>query len=278
MRTDERLADFYEAIAAAGIPALVLGGHAARFYGVERTTVDYDFHIALDDWAGLPRVLSAILGARGASVTEGPSWRPSALRRFVVGRLPDGREELLECWRRNHLLAPFPDLHSRRVEGTYGGRRVAFLGLPDLLRSKETEREDDWRDIEVLEEILDEQRHSRANEPDGVVSFLGDLRSRRGFERALGSGFFHDGIIVAAAWNRAVRPVTRAFLAPYVPQVPDIPSRVGEPIIEEILNERLRGTEPGSSRHLALVEVVRRLYKRDAMEADRKDKIRESTV
>jgi hypothetical protein len=29
---------------------------------------------------------------------------------------------------------------------------------------------------------------------------------------------------------------------------------------------------PGSARHLALVEAVRRLYRREAMEADRADK------
>jgi hypothetical protein len=38
----------------------------------------------------------------------------------------------------------------------------------------------------------------------------------------------------------------------------------------------LSKVDPGSSRHLALVEAVRRLYKRDAMDADRQDKLGES--
>jgi hypothetical protein len=44
-------------------------------------------------------------------------------------------------------------------------------------------------------------------------------------------------------------------------------------MIDEILEVRMRGVEPASPRHLALVEAVRRLYKREAMEADRRDKL-----
>ena len=32
---------------------------------------------------------------------------------------------------------------------------LSFLSLPDLIRSKETEREKDWQDVAVLEEIHD---------------------------------------------------------------------------------------------------------------------------
>ena len=46
--------------------------------------------------------------------------------------------------------------------------------------------------------------------------------------------------------------------------------------IEQIIGGPLRRVEPGSSRHLALVEAVRRLYKRQAMEVDRADKAREA--
>lgn len=39
---------------------------------------------------------------------------------------------------------------------------VAFLGIDDLIRSKETEREDDWRDVALLEEIADERLRTRS--------------------------------------------------------------------------------------------------------------------
>jgi hypothetical protein len=142
---EQRLAEIYLAIVRSGIPALILGGHAVRFYGVGRNTMDYDLHLQVSDWEGLAATLGRILGAAGQLV-EGPSWRPREFRRFVLGRLPDGREERLECWRQNHLLAPFRELYERRTEGPYGGKTLGFLGLNDLLRSKETEREDDWRD------------------------------------------------------------------------------------------------------------------------------------
>jgi hypothetical protein len=35
--------------------------------------------------------------------------------------------------------------------------------LPDLIRSKETERERDWQDIAILEEFLDARRLAQAN-------------------------------------------------------------------------------------------------------------------
>jgi hypothetical protein len=47
-------------------------------------------------------------------------------------------------------------------------------------------------------------------------------------------------------------------------------------MIEEILSGPLRKVAPGSARHLALVESVRRLYRRSAMDADRKDKLRQA--
>jgi hypothetical protein len=270
--TAERLAAIYFEIVSRGLPCLVMGGHAVRYYGVDRTTVDYDLHVALDpgEWASLPARL------RGSTLftefSEGPSWRPEDFRRFVVGRLPDGREELLECWRRNHLLAPFADLQARREEGSYGGRAVAFLGLLDLIRSKETEREDDWRDLALLEEISDQRSLAAAGNPQGRVAALAILRSRRGLELAAQRGLTRDPQAVADALGRTPSPVTAALLIPFCPRdthpaLPAVP-----PGVREILAGPLRCATALSSRHLALVEVVRRLYKREAMAADRADK------
>ena len=71
---------------------------------------------------------------------EGPSWRPNSFRRFLIGRLSDGREEWPEFWCENHLLPSFSEAHARREQGLYGGRLLSFLALPDLIKSKETER------------------------------------------------------------------------------------------------------------------------------------------
>jgi hypothetical protein len=269
----ERLAAIYAELVHRGVPSLVMGGHAVRYYGVDRNTVDYDFHVALNahEWIGLlDRLRDSPLFT---DIREAASWRPEDFRRFVVGRLVDGREELLECWRRNHLLAPFPELVSRREEGIYGGRPVAFLGLLDLIHSKETEREDDWRDVALLEEIADHRALSVASDQQGVTAALAGLRSRRGLEMAAQRGLTSDAGAVTSALQRAANPVTVALLSPFRPGVESAAALASAPdAVREVLSGPMRGLAPLSGRHLALVEVVRRLYKREAMAADRADK------
>ena len=127
----------------------------------------------------------------------------TAFRRFQIGRLPDGREEWLEFWYRNHLLAPFYELYARREEGPYGGRTMSFLSLPDLIRSKETERERDWQDVAVLEEFLDARRLAQPGVRSlGAPEVLSGIRSRRGFETALRKGLFADPHVVRAGISR----------------------------------------------------------------------------
>lgn len=266
MSPDARLAELVLALREAGVPTLVMRGHAVRFYGVERTAIDFDLvvSLAIEDWRRLPETVARARFAAGAPPVEGAAWRPDDYRRFIIGRLPDGREERLEFWRRNHLLAPFPELHARRREGLYGGTVLPFLGLRDLLRSKETERESDWQDIAVLEEIYDGEM-LRAGSID-------DLRSRRGVELALREGLL-SAERVESALARANHPVAAAHLIPLAPGHSVPPAFPCPQHVREVLEKRLSGAEPGSARHLALVEVVRRLYKRAAMEADRADKV-----
>jgi hypothetical protein len=268
----ERLAALYVELTHRGLPCLVMGGHAVRYYGVERTTIDYDFHLALDleAWRQLPQLL------RGPGLLEGcreeHSWRPEDFRRFAIGTLPDGRLELLECWRRNHLLGPFAELHARREEGLYGGRLVAFLGLADLIRSKETEREDDWADVGLLEEISDQRALAVLSLQADRIRALSCLRSRRGYERARRIGLLDDGPAVAAARDATSNPVTLAYLAPHAPT--ESRHMVIPVAVNALLDGPVSRVEAGSARHLALVEAVRRLFKRAAMEADRIDKER----
>ncbi len=136
MTPDVRLAEVYSQLEAVGISCLVMGGHAVRFYGLSRYTNDVDLHVAPEQWDDLPARLSRTSLFAGAVPVEGPSWRPGAFRRFQIGALPDGREEWLEFWRENHLLAPHSELLARAERGPYGGREITFLGLTDLIRSK----------------------------------------------------------------------------------------------------------------------------------------------
>jgi hypothetical protein len=273
---EDRLAFLFAELQTLGVRTLVMGGHAVRFYGVGRNTVDFDVHVALshEQWERLGETLRSSAMA-GPSFHEGTSWRPKDFRRFVLGALPDGREERLEFWRQNHLLAPFEDLWERREEGTYGGGQVAFLGLDDLIHSKETEREDDWTDVRLLEEIAD-QRRLQAEGKDSRVMALARLRSRKGFTSALARGLLADEETVASAAALAASPLACAFLAPYRPKG-EFPSMSPAPdALRQLVDGPLRRVEPGSARHAALVEAARRLYQQAAMAADRADKQRQA--
>lgn len=252
--SDRRLAEVVQMLRDGGADVLVLGGHAVRHYGVDRSTIDYDFVTA-----AFEPVASALRGA-----VEGPSWRPSEFRRFVIGTLPDGRDERAEFWLRNHLLAPFDRLSGASEEALVEGTRIPFIALDDLIRSKETEREDDWRDVSLLEEIADERRLAA-----GAPDTLSRLRSRRGFQRAF-SGALFEGEGLTGALDRVDHPISAAFLAPFG----DATGRLSPGPIADLVAGPLRRVSVGDLRHLALVEAVRRLHRAACMEADRRDKAR----
>lgn len=268
MSPDEKLAAVVTALEGVGIRCLVMGGHAVRYYGLDRTTDDFDLHLAPDCWDDLADRMARSDWLRGRNPVEVPSWRVTTFRRFQIGTLASGREEWLEFWKENHLLPPFDDLYARRESGPYGGRSVEFLSLPDLIRAKETEREKDWLDIQYLEEFLDARLAASAR---GGQMPLGDalarLRSRRGLETHLLAGSLNDPAAVAAAIGRATNPITVALLLPAAVDaaLPEVP-------MESAVVNRLCTVTAGSPLHLTLVEAVRRSYKQTAMQVDKADK------
>ncbi len=202
---------------------------------------------------------------------ETATWRGEDFRRFVLGSLPDGKEELLEFWIRNHLLDDFAALYQRREVGSYGERQVSFLSLPDLIRSKETERDSDWDDINILEGILDQRNVARARQSGDFVAALTALRSVRGLDAAFRAGLLADSPVVASALRDANNPITRAFLLPFAPEVEqEIPC---SEILPVLLRENLAHVTPCSTRHQLLIEAVRLRYKRVMQAVDRQEKI-----
>lgn len=273
MNPESRLAEIVSALEIANVPCLVMGGHAVRFYGLSRNTIDFDLHITPDRWDDLPERLGAMPLFAGRPVSEGPSWRPQSFRRFQIGRLPDGREEWLEFWSGNHLLAPFAELYARRETGAYGGRVLPFLSLRDLIRSKETERTVDWQDVSVLEEFLDARLLAEATaNSTSLTNALGSIRSRRGFESALQQEFLANPKIVEQALQRAPLAITQAFLLPFNPMIGELP--LTSPAIEPVIMNHLRSVAAASPLHLTLVEAVRRQYRLAAQAVDKADKER----
>jgi hypothetical protein len=267
---EERLAAVARALESVGLSCLIMGGHAVRFYGLRRHTNDFDLTLAPAGWDDLAGRLARTGLFPATGPVEGNSWRPGAFRRFLLGNLADGQEEWLEFWRGNHLLAPFADLFARREVGAYGGRPLAFLSLPDLIRSKETERAKDWEDVSYLEEFLDARLHARGVAGTiTVADALAQVRSRRGFDTYLADNRFADAEAVRTALGRTTNPITQAFLLPWAPAAvtatPVVP-------IEPVVERKLRSVGPGSSLHRSLIEVVRRQYKVFCQDRDRTDK------
>jgi hypothetical protein len=248
-----------------------MGGHAVRYYGLERNTIDFDLHLAPEAWSGIESLVRT-LPLFSAGVTAGNSWRPGDFQRYQIGRLPDGREEWLEFWRHNHLLAPFPELYERRETGKYGGQPLPFMALPDLIRSKETERLHDWHDVEILEEFLDARNLSQAKEGACATSdVFSRLRSRKGLEALHAAGLLCDRTPVESALRQTQHPVTQALLLPFAPSGTLAQT---EPPIEQLVEARLRSASPLLALHLTLVEAVRRQYRNYWMAQDRADKER----
>ena len=130
----QQLAQLMSVLEEAGLETLVMGGHAVRYYGIQRTTVDYDLVTSASTTQDVRDKILASPALKDA--LEGPSWRPNDFVRFEIGKLPNGREEWLEFWLHNHLLPDFNKLRPRAERGTYGGRELNFIALPDLIRSK----------------------------------------------------------------------------------------------------------------------------------------------
>jgi hypothetical protein len=171
------------------------------------------------------------------------------------------------------LLPPFADLYVRREEGEYGGRILPFLSLPDLIRSKERERNGDWDDIVFLEEFLDARLLVGVKAgTTTLVAALSRLRSRRGFESYLQQGLLSDPKVIGEALRQTGLSITQAYLLPFAPPGTALPPVTVA--IEPLILDRLGKLAGGSPLHLALVEAVRRQYKVALQAADRADKQR----
>lgn len=271
MNIVQHLTEIVAALEALGVPYLVMGGHAVRYYGFNRETTDHDFQISAATGRQLTELLRKSTLFLSGLPDEIATWRGEDFRRFVLGILPDGKEELLEFWIKNHLLDDFETLYLRREVGMYGGREVSFLSLPDLIRSKETERDSDWDDIKILEEILDQRNIAAAKRSGDVVPALTELRSIRGLDSGSRAGLFADVAATATALRNTKNPITRAFLLPFAPIVaPALPT---DEILIDLLRKNLAEVVPCSTRHQLLVEAVRLRYKRVMQEIDRQEKI-----
>jgi hypothetical protein len=127
---------------------LVMGGWAAIAHGLPRTTLDVDIFVrpSLDNAAKLVGALSEI----GFGIAKEIDPQEIIDRRIFlfadqirvdVFTKPVGLDDFDQCW-------------SRRADREFDSVRIPFLGIDDLIRSKEkTGRPQDEEDVQALRKL-----------------------------------------------------------------------------------------------------------------------------
>ena len=126
---------------------LVIGGWAAIAHGLPRTTLDVDVFVrpVHDNVERLIRALSQV-DSRTASELQAQEILARNVYLFAdqiridIFTRPWGLDDFDQCW-------------ERRFEADFESVRIPFLGCEDLIRSKQTDREQDRLDAEALREI-----------------------------------------------------------------------------------------------------------------------------
>ena len=132
---------------AAGAEYLVVGAWALILNNVVRATEDVDILIAAHR-ANYERVIRALSQLEDGSASE---LTPQDFEENVVIKVADEVEVDVstQAWTMTYAEA-FPNALAVEVDGV----SIPYLSLPDLIRSKETYRDQDKADIERLRRLL----------------------------------------------------------------------------------------------------------------------------
>lgn len=133
----------------------MIGGWAAIAHGVPRTTVDVDLFVR-PELGNIEKLISA-LSAVGFGIARELDAK-TVLEQHVFLFADQIRVDLFT---RPWGLSDFDACWRQRREISWKGTTIPFLGIDDLIRSKETGRDEDSADIEALRQIAEK----RKNEP-----------------------------------------------------------------------------------------------------------------
>lgn len=137
--------EFLDVLSKHEVRALVVGAYAIAFYAKPRYTDDLDIFVEAspDNAEKIVRALDEFgFGALGISPTD-LSTRGDIVQ---LGFAPN-RIDIIT----NISGVSFSEAWDGRVAGTLGGRRVFFIGKPELIRNKTASgRPKDWGDLDLL--------------------------------------------------------------------------------------------------------------------------------
>jgi hypothetical protein len=139
-----------------GVEALLMGGQACILYGAAEFSRDADFAVLAS-----PENLDRLTGALGELQAEVIAVPPFDVRYLERGhairfrcRHPDAPGMRVDVMSRLRGVDPFHELWARRTTWDLPeGFQIESLSLPDLVRSKKTQRDKDWPMIRRLVEV-----------------------------------------------------------------------------------------------------------------------------
>ena len=131
---------------------LVIGGWAAIAHGIPRSTLDVGLFIRPDK--GNSGRLIATLSRVGFGISRELSPEEILSKKVFLFSDQIRIDVFAEPWG----LDGFESCWSRRLETTFESVTIPFLGLEDLLKSKNTDRDQDQADAEALKRIVEKRK------------------------------------------------------------------------------------------------------------------------
>ncbi len=126
---------------------LVIGGWAAIAHGLPRTTLDVDIYVrpTPENAQRLVEALSEV----GFGIAR--ELAPEEILSRSAFLFAD--QIRIDIFTRPWGLTDFDASYGRRLEAEFESVRIPFAGIEDLIRTKETGRDQDRADVEALREI-----------------------------------------------------------------------------------------------------------------------------
>ena len=158
---------------------LLMGGQACVLYGAAEFSRDTDIAV-LDDSQNLDRLSQALDELQAECVALPPFERDYLERGHAVHfrcRHPEALGMRVDIMSMMRGVAPFAELWERRTSMEYGSAmRIEVMGLPDLVRSKKTQRDKDWPMIRRVLEAHFLQHRDQPN-PEQLRFWLRESRT-----------------------------------------------------------------------------------------------------
>ena len=153
------LVEIADALAEAKLEAILIGNAGAALHGAPVTTVDFDFYYRESQNNADAKIRQVAANLNGAVTQPFPALSSV----YRIRRLkPDLQVDLTASI---HGAKSFNSLRSRCSHVTLQGRTIMVASLADIIKSKkEANRPNDRAVLHVLEQTLEEQTRTQADE------------------------------------------------------------------------------------------------------------------